>query len=807
MTRWLKTIGVIIVAAAITAGSWFIEQRWALQAQQLEYAIAIDDGAPTIQGTAEVEREDNSITVEQSLVLDLGDVVQATQQPAVIIFHGSVLRLAPGARVKILANSTQGYLLDVMEGRVWLQNRLAKSKLILKADNVLLIPRKTVADISVSADDVLIRVLRSDVTVGLLPDGYKPQDLPASRSSDFINSFLIAQGAQARINFNQIRQNDDTIGKLLSSKLMKEFQYGILNNAVLANDDWILMNLKADDGLTKEVLKTLKSNIESRPLHYSSLTSTAYQFQQLSSDVFDTLTFVENKRKERYRHDIMAYFLDAEYLILFNRAREADEYLKIFQEEVRRAFSEADAEEKQLWQAMLRSKMQELEFITPEDPLFTAKIGITNVFFDTLGNDENAFWEKLGIVRDFLDDAYSLAPESFAEARVSLQQYYDRFTLFLKQQPQEFGKYQYVMTEENQRMDQLLRLTAEFYRDNYFQMKHFLEAEWLKLLSEGTDKNEERQTIMSSKVDFLQQLQTYFLDQKIGLGDARLVALRLINEMRDLQTSGGLGIDELFALRLKDYGVFLRFLNASNTAILKGSSPREKYNDFLATQNEQVDIEKAINEFLGQEAESVITTSQILDKVKADFAAINVQQLELAPLESTEDRFVTVQRGVLGEVEFSALYDWDRKLISQVKVGETTVLIAPTRLANLPVLLKPKPTPSVSPSTPTTPAPSANTTSASKSEKVAKILLIQKLKNASIAVKEVDITIVDLSNGLYAVKNAQIIAQNGTVSSEPLLSFNFDNKTNQISNLAITRDGTTELMQQNYSLESLTSVE
>lgn len=816
MTRWIKTISLIIIASGIAFGSWWLEKQWENKSQQtfLLHTSAITQEDIKVQGVAEVNHEGSIISVIDSTNVNLGDSVKSLQQPAIIAFSGSVIRLAPESELKFIASSNEGYIVKILQGRIWLFNRFGRKKIDILADNVLLLPGKTIADISTSSDDILIRVLRSDITVGLLPDGYKPKELVQNRSSDFINSFLIAQGGQARINFSQIRQNAETISKLLSSKLMKEFQYGLVDQAALNNEDWITMNRKADDLLEQEVQQNLKKTIENRPPQYPSLTSTAYQFQQIESNFFDKLTFIENKQKERHQNDIMAYFFDAEYLLLFNRSLEAEEYLKIFQEKTINAFNEADSNEKNIWQKMLKSAAEDLEFVTPDDPLFQAKIIINNVFSLTLDDNDHAFWEKIENIRSFLDEAYVLAPDSFTEARASLQQYYDGISLLLKQNHKEFEKFQYVMAEENQRMEQLLRQSPEFYRDSYFQMKYFLESEWLKLLPENESKNEERQTIMSSKVDFLKQLQMFFLDQKIGLEDARMVALRLINEMRDLQTTSGLGIDQLFALRLKDYGTFLRFLNASNTAVLKGSSPREKYNDFLGTQKEQVSIEKAINEFLGQEAETIITPSQVLDKVKAEFSEVGVKQIKLGPLESIDEKFVTVTEGVLGESKFSALYDWDRKLISQIKVGETMILIAPTRLANLPILLKTatksansntnQTSPSANEATKFSTATSSETTSGtSKSEKVAKILLIQKLKSANIATKESGIIINDLKKGLFQIKNAQIIEANGATRKEILLDFDFDNKNNTVRNLTSIQGNTSKVLEGEFTLENM----
>ncbi|HRY91712.1 MAG TPA: hypothetical protein P5229_05265, partial [Candidatus Gracilibacteria bacterium] len=175
---------------------------------------------------------------------------------------------------------------------------------------------------------------------------------------------------------------------------------------------------------------------------------------------------------------------------------------------------------------------------------------------------------------------------------------------------------------------------------------------------------------------FLKQLQFYFLQNQVPLQEAQKIAFRLINEIKDLMTGEAVGINELFAVRLKDYGVFLRFLNSDQVVNLRGTTIQASYNQFVKAQS---GVSVGVEEFLQETgnvstAEESLTVAQIAARIKSDFSAIEVLQVDLGEISSPDQELVRVTQGFINNISFSAVYDWKLKLISNVVVEGKTLI-------------------------------------------------------------------------------------------------------------------------------------
>lgn len=732
-----------------------------------------------------VTREGESVQLEGEKNLKQGDtVLTAASQNAILVFdeYGEI-RLAPETEIFFMSELEEGYVFKLNRGQVWVNNLYTSSYLNVLAGGALLMPRRTVFDLAYDGVSAKIRVFKNHVNVGLVDPGYVPVDIIQYKNDVLINSFLVAEGSQSTIFLNKVVNSADVLGKLLYSKLIKEFQYSLMDQLKLRADTWVNLNKGYDSDLLASVEGNKKASLDARGLKFASLDSLGYKMDGFLNGAADVLTFSIEKRMQRLINNIFDHLSDAEYLLAYGRSAEAQERLNLFKADITERMASADADFHAAVMNKLRYHYASLNYVLPNDNMFSAKEQLGDLLIAHLGTSEEELAEKLELIRDYLNYAFALVETDTARAKLALEQYSKKIDVFIGTSGARLGNMKYLLSEDNQIMDNLFRRYAQFYQDSFFALKSYLETEWLKLLPDGVDKFEEQQTIISNKIDFLRQVQVFFLAQKVTLNDARKIVLRLINEIQDLQPQTEVGISDLFALRLKDYGNFLLFLNSTDVASLRGVSPQQQYDNFLKAQSEQVSIEQAISEFFGEkppEADESTKIELVLKQASDDFVQVGVKDAKFGPLESLSQKYIDVYSATFNKTVFSARYDWDNKQISQIKVGANVVSANPIRLSNLPLLLAPK----VETEVPETPEEIEEeipeVEEVSKAEKVAKILLIQKLKANDVSAVESNITIADQANQMYIVNGATLI-------SEPniQIAFIFNNREDQASSFTV----------------------
>ena len=263
---------------------------------------------------------------------------------------------------------------------------------------------------------------------------------------------------------------------------------------------------------------------------------------------------------------------------------------------------------------------------------------------------------------------------------------------------------------------------------------------------------------------------------------------RLFREADDLQLPPDqqVAVNELYAKRLEDFGVFFRYLNSPEYVgtTLHGASRKNQFQEFVQAQEEQISIDEVRQEILGNQTAPVVTTDQILSQIQKDFAAIGATSVSLGTLRDISQRSISVSNVAVAGVSVRGQYDWNNKLLSEIYAGNALLSTEPVKLSNLELLVKtktqqPKPQPAVQPEPEPSPTPVPVPT-VSKTERVAKILLIQKLKAGDIGTTEADLVINDLSKSFFTVGNAILV-------SDQSISFSFDvaGKNSIVTNLVV----------------------
>jgi hypothetical protein len=730
----------------------------------------------------------NSINQETELIV--GDTIQtpAGRNATIKTWNNVIVRIDENTSLKFISSAgdgaRDGLLLELIKGRVWINGTYTNSNLNLIAGGAFLVSREGAFDTTYDGTKTNVRVFVNQVTVGLVKPGIKFTQAVRFGNSSFINSFLMAQGSQSTIYLNKITENANILKQLLYSKLIKEFLVTLYDKEAAKKDAWVIKNKEEDKTFaTSEASEKLKT-INARGLKIDSIDSLTYQLQKVSDVFSDKLTFSGDKVVERQVARIFDQIYDAEYLMIYGRNTEAKARLTTFTQAIKDAISSDESDEFQkLLPDEIRKSYSELDFVMPNDPLFEIKSKLESTLTQMLDSTDEDLTEKFGLIRSYMNYTYQFAESNTALlARLNLESYNTRFVEFVNKEKANLKRVKNLIAEENQVMTSLLLQYSVFYQDSYFGIKNTLETNWLLLLPEGKDKNEEKQTIISTKIDFLKKLQQFLLNEEIKLPDAIKIASRLITEINDLVPNEEIGISQIFALRLKDYGQFLRFLKLAESGTLVGKTMREKYNTYLSKQTEQVQIDQIIKEFAPSiEITPEITTTQIIDQVKTDFTDAKITGLILGPLTSVDEKYIEVKSATISGIAFSGQYEWGRKLISNVQSRGVTISEQPIRLDGLTVLLKPS-TPKIKKpeTTSTQQATQQTVTTPNSAEEISKSLLMQKLKENNINLTKNMISVIDLNKGLFEVKGATIASR-----QEIKLSFTFNNKLNMASNIIL----------------------
>ncbi|MCC7196966.1 FecR domain-containing protein [Candidatus Peregrinibacteria bacterium] len=794
----LKKIITILLALVVFAGTTFYEQG--LLGDKMIITHVKPVVVPNDKG-ATLVRAGVSTGVQGQTDVEVGDAVKTGENQTAIIAlaRETEMRLAPGSVVVFLGEDVDknGYVFKVQQGRVWVNADQSTSTLNIVAGSAFLLPSKAVFDIAYDGSSLKLQVFESQVSVGLTASSFSPNKLYQSLSDVFINHYLVAEGNQTIVPNEKVSQNEDILRKLLYSKLIKEFQYNRFDPKVVMSDEWVVANMKYDGSMLQSVAKDRLNKINERNLKVGSIDDLGYQMGKFIDGFANVLTFSDDRVAERRVNAVIVHLMDAEYLLIYGRSTEATSRLNLFKQMVAEESSQGGEKVVTLLNTRLKEIYASLGFVLANDPLYAVKTTVADMLLNSAVTTDDDLRGHFEYVRDYLNAAIKVSPSSVALARANLDNYYDRLNKLMVSQSSQKARLKSFVYEENQIFDNVLRQYSAFYQDATFAKKHNLELEWLKFVPEGNEKDEEKQTMIGTKIDFLKVLQAFVLSEKVSLSDAKPIALRLINEIQDYKTGNEVGVSDLFNLRLQDYGEFLRFLNATDISSLPGVTINDKYKSFQASQLERISIEKAIEDFLGGKTVNTptVTPEQIMGRVEDDFTKAKITGAKFSVLSGIEQKLIKVLEAQINGISFTADYDWDKKLISNVQVGNNVVSTGAIRLESLSELLVPAEV-VPPPAPPIAPPPAA--TQDTKADRVAKILLLQKLKAQDITATEATIVIEDMSGGMYVVNGGHLIS-----NPDIQLAFGFRNKENMAFSIIVRTETADQTIEGDVALSEL----
>ncbi|MFA5829162.1 MAG: FecR domain-containing protein [Candidatus Gracilibacteria bacterium] len=607
--KLFNKILTIIMAFIVAFGVFFwenqLKQKAITQASSKKQVVLQVPDQQTIQLNSHGNAK--SLQGPQTIELAQGDQIDTLQAGSAEIYFADfgVIRLNAATQLNFVYadTNTNNLVFDLRKGRVWGDTALTPANLNVIAGGAYLIPQHSSFDLDYDGEKVTIFAQKQHDFVGLVPLDHGFIQATSFKIPDFINTLFLAQGNQISIYNDQIQTNAETLKQLLYSKLLKEFRYGLYNMDTIESDSWISENIKKDIVLFQKSSSDLMKQFRDRGLIFNSLDSINFQLNQSYEKFSNGLVFDQSKLIQKVLNNFFDQVNDSEYLLMSNRQSEAQDRLNLFKKIVQESDLVYNDTYKRELIARLWVEYSKLNFVLPSDNLYPVRVVLSDLLLQNMGTSDAEIREKFLLVRDYLGNAYDIVDINPSVARTALDNYYKHFTALASKEQNRLSKVVDFFAQDNQIFDNLLRQYSVFYRDSYFAMKNNLEQQWLALLPEGDFKNEEKQTIISNKIDFLKRLQAFFLADKVSVVDARQIVFRLFKEADDLQlpVDAQVAVADLFAQRLQDFGVFYRYLNSQEFVgtTLHGTTHREQFDAFLQLQ-QKVNISDVQAEILTQ---------------------------------------------------------------------------------------------------------------------------------------------------------------------------------------------------------------
>lgn len=587
LLKLIRTIFMAALAAGVFFGSFFYENNFStIIAMQRDNQVILDT---TLNEQINVARSAGSVQAGKGFELKAGDTIQTGNFDSFSVkFSGDgVMRLGSNTRVLITLsdNIKSQYAFKILSGKVWLNNLYSNADVNVLVEGGVILPGQSSSYYNVTDGQSDIYSNQSDILLAFVPVDFASETLIDENSAQVINKLFIPQGTSASVFANKIKENQSTISQLLFSKLVKEFNYGPFDKMQLNTDLWLSNNLVQDIALTSKIRDVRLEKIRTRGLKYSTLDASNYQLDQFLLKAANSLTFSEEKVGSRNLDALYDYLYDAQYLFDYGRINEAQQRLTNFTSLANQLFIVYGDQLEAQYKSRIKQEYDYLSFANPSDSLFQLKLTLQKIYLDSIKGEKNEFQVKLAFLTQQLNTVgYYAENKNFKDLKITLDNYFASFKTVTEQYKDALTANITLIQRQNQSLDNLFMQYPDFYREAFITNKILLENNYLSSLSASNDKVEELQSVVAKRIDFLRQLQFFYLQGLVPLSDTQRSVELLFNEIGKVQLDPvyQTAISQLFKDRLAEYGVFSQFLSSPEyvNSNSRGATPQRRFDQF-----------------------------------------------------------------------------------------------------------------------------------------------------------------------------------------------------------------------------------
>lgn len=797
----LAFISGIIVTLSL---GWFVPAVPSFMKQDISYVqLHLDSGSTAIVSDTSALKHDgrsgDEITSGYQIISGTGNGVSLSFP------GGSFVRFAAATQLKVLSASLDSpYMLLLESGEVWVSSIGSSHALtVYVPEGAMASSDNNSFNVASRDGDLNIFAAKNPVRAAL----FLPRGADASGAVHFVaadvkplNSILITEGNQLDVLLSKIQPK---LEKLLYSKLVKEFQYQPLSEANIKKNTWFQFNYQLDATYRDMALAQLIANVKEHGIVNADPSNPLSVFYNSFHAFRSMLTLNPQVRQQDAIQYALSYLDDAIYLVTVSQSPSANERFNYFRSLATSQVTNSEfahAIDDALWE-----RFQRFSLLVPQDgSLFVLKAQLRDELLHLNQTGYHLSFDRASrLVRSSLYDVYSALNFDSIVTNQLFRQYIDGTQELFAMYSDVISKNPQVLAEENQLLSQLYLKSPLFYKESYFAQKLKIESEWLKLLPDGIDKQEESQTLVATKIDLIKKLRSYFFDDKIELADARSVMFMLLSDITSsIDANPEVAAAKLFRDSLNLQQSFWKYLNSSEFAdsTVHGQTNKDRFVAFVKNDADQKEIESIQQGLLGTVPLSSSESRQTLLDIQKAFTGIGVSKLVVSPLLDKDQKQVFITSAEYNGIPFSAIYDRDNALISDVKVYNETILSSAVPLGQLRSIFKP-PSSDTSSLLAATNESENNVLSGSlvdnSVEKVAKLFIVKKFTDLGFKITIDAVTTVDYQTKIFKLTNIELPFDTNPI----VLSLSLDLKTNTISQVSLSVLGKANKMTGEFPIE------
>ncbi len=802
-------LGLLSALFVTVSLGWFVPASSSYMRQDSSFIeLHLDSGS-----TATVSDESG-----KKLDIKSGDRLLATYQitsgnvngVSISFPGGTFARLSPSTKLTLLSASSQSpYSLLLTEGEAWINAAGSTHSLVVYVPQGAMATSDNNAFNVVSRDGELnIFAAKNPVRTAL----FLPKSSDVSTSTSFspddvhpLNSILVTEGNQLDVLLSKIQPK---LEKLLYSKLVKEFRYQPLTDAEIKKNLWFQFNYQLDAHYRDTALAQLIAMVKDRGVMNPDPSNPLSIFYSSYHSFRNTLTLDQKVRQQNTMTHALSYLDDSIYFFSVSQTGAAKERMDYFMSIVASYSKDGDFVREiddALW-----DRFQRFSLLVPQDgSLYALKTDLISTLLRLNQSGYHISFDRASrLTQSSLYDVYSALNFDAVVTNQLLKEHIDRMSQLFALYSADISKSPQVLAEENQLLSQLYLRSPLFYKESYFSQKFAIESKWLAILPDGVDKQEENQTLIAAKIDLMKKLRSYFFADKLELADARAVMFLLLSNITAVtDSSSDVAAVQLFRNAVKLQQSFWKFLNSSEFAdsSVHGQTNKDRFVAFSKNAESQKEIDTLQNGLLGASSVSVEESRQTLLDVQKTFAKIGVKKLVVGPLLDKDQKQVVITSAEYQGIPFSAIYDRDSTLISDVKVYNDIVLSSSIPLSQLKNIFKPN---------------KANDTSSTLAladdvgsigsaltgsfnegavEKVAKLFIVKKFTDLGFTLTLDSVSTVNYQTKLFQLKSVTLPFDKNPI----ILSFSLDLKSNNVSKISLFVLGSAHVVPGEFPIDDL----
>ncbi|MGL5831143.1 MAG: hypothetical protein ACRCZE_03250 [Candidatus Altimarinota bacterium] len=582
-----KVIGTVLLAALVMVGTFFYEGGVSQsEAVKNSHQVSLNFER---QSSLTVSRDGAEVSLRNGVELLTGDVISSFELDNVILKYATdgQLRLAKNSRVLVnfVDEEKLEYVFIVESGGVWVNNLYSNANVNLLVKGAVIRPGQGVVYINAEEGKALVYSNTNNSMVYFVPVDYAVAGVLDRMDTRIINRLILPQGTQMTVFDSKIANNQQTIARLLYSKLVKEFQYGVYDSAQLRRDLWLNKNIEKDQLLALEVKNVRLADIRSRGIKYNDLNSPFYQLERNMRNFNNSLTFSDDKKAERELEHLYDLLYDSQYLFDIGNAQAALLRLNEFSRGSKALLANASAKIEEDFSSKVQQEYDYLSFLNPSENLYALKLVLEQIYLDGIKGQPTEMEIRFEMLTNKLNRLnYYAFNNELKQIKVVFDEYVDSFRILFTEYKDALVDRNSLVQQQNQLLDNLFTQYSEFYALEFFVDKIYIENQYLSLLPEGNDKYEEIQTMVGQRISFLLRLENFFLEGEVSVLEAQNIVGLLIDKIDELQLPSSLqvAVAQLFNQRLEGFRDFYRFLNSPeyvNPGVREGTL-RERFEEF-----------------------------------------------------------------------------------------------------------------------------------------------------------------------------------------------------------------------------------